>query len=213
LNQIVIKVATWFFLFISISIIVSACQPTTSNGVSTTQDSPLLTSTEPLPTQPAPQATETEIEPQDTTSPTPNPLTTTSTPWSAFLACDVQPGNDAPPATPSPQAGITSALDSAIPPAPPAKVEAVYSADGVLLTWGGTGTDVDQFYKIYQRKQGDECWQYIGIKMIEGDNKGGYQFEVNGIVETDPSMFAITTVDIYGNESIQSMAEFLRSGS
>ena len=104
-------------------------------------------------------------------------------------------------------------MDSMFPPAPPAKVEVIYSESGVLLTWGGTGTDVDQFYKVYRAKEGDECWQLIGIKPIEGDNKGGYEFDILIIVQTETHIFAITTVDIYGNESDLSIAEALDSGS
>ena len=100
-----------------------------------------------------------------------------------------------------------------IPPSPPAKVEVIYSEAGVLLTWGSTGTDVDQFYKVYRSKKGDECWQLIGIKPIEGDNKGGYEFEATITVQTDSYIYAITTVDIYGNESDLSMADILGSGS
>ena len=99
------------------------------------------------------------------------------------------------------------------PPAPPAIVEAVYSASGIVLTWGGTGTDVDQFYKIYQREEGDDCWQFIGIASVEGDNKGGYEFNVAITVQTETQNFAITTVDIYGNESDLSIAEAFDSGS
>jgi hypothetical protein len=104
-------------------------------------------------------------------------------------------------------------MDSMIPPAPPAKVEAAISANTVLITWSGTGTDVDQYYKIYQRKLGDECWQLIGVKKIEGDNKGGYKFEIKAIVLTNEIIYAVTTVDIYGNESIQSIAKFTSLGS
>jgi hypothetical protein len=129
------------------------------------------------------------------------------------MACDFFQDDENTLITPSPQAGISAAMDSMIPPAPPAKVEAAFSTNRVLLTWIGTGTDVDQFYKIYQRKKGGECWQLIGVKMIEGDNKGGYQFEITAIVLTGEIIYAVTTVDIYGNESIQSIAELSSSGS
>jgi hypothetical protein len=104
-------------------------------------------------------------------------------------------------------------MDSMFPPAPPAKVEADHSASGIVLTWGGTGTDVDQFYKIYQNGEGDDCWQLIDIVPIEGDNKGRYEFNVLTTVQTETHIFAITTVDIYGNESDLSISEALDSGS
>lgn len=104
-------------------------------------------------------------------------------------------------------------MDSMFPPAPPAKVEAAYSGSRIILIWGGTGTDVDQFYKIYKKEEGDDCWQFIDIVSIEGDNKGAYEFDVLITLQTETYIFAITTVDIYGNESDLSIADVLDSGS
>ncbi len=92
-------------------------------------------------------------------------------------------------------------MDALIPPAPPARVEARQADDGIVVSWQGTGTDVDQFYKVYRKTSGEECWQAIGIQLIEGDNKGGYLFNVPLDERADEYAYAVTTVDIYGNES------------
>ena len=95
-------------------------------------------------------------------------------------------------------------LDSLIPPAPPTKVELSISEGGVVITWQGTGTDVDEFYTIYQRVAEDECWIHIGAVPIQGKNTGGYEFYVILTNKANTHSFAVTTVDIYGNESVLS---------
>jgi hypothetical protein len=213
----ILKVITWLVLAIFGAILVTACQPAAR---STAVESPLTIKTEPLSTRPPPQPTETIVETTELIAePTePSKVAThtppvSSAPKSGFPVCDSLQDGVPSPATPSPQAGISVEMDSMFSPAPPAKVEVIYSEAGVLLTWGSTGTDVDQFYKVYRSKEGDECWQLIGIKPIEGDNKGGYEFEAIITVQTETYIYAITTVDIYGNESDLSMADILGSGS
>ena len=88
-----------------------------------------------------------------------------------------------------------------IPPAPPAKVELSVSDGGVVVTWQGTGTDVDEFYNIYQRVAGDECWVHVGAVPIEGENIGWYEYYGILTSKANTHSYAVTTVDIYGNES------------
>ncbi len=217
MNPNILKVIIWLVLAIIGATMVTACQPAAK---STDEVSSPTIGAEPSPTQPAPQPVEPTTEPvTETTDLVPEPTeptpasTIASSPKSGFTVCDALPGGVDSPASPLPQAGISVEMDSMFPPAPPAKVELIYSEAGVLLIWGGTGTDVDQFYKIYRSKEGDDCWQLIGVKTIVGDNKGGYEFETIGIVQTDAYIFAITTVDIYGNESNLSIAEITGSGT
>jgi hypothetical protein len=198
-----------FFLITGV-ITLTACQSATTIRA---QDTPLPTATEPIPTQMPTQTpqnsaapTKVNTEPPEIVqpaSPTP-PLISASA--ADLPTCEPQIASDESPATPSPQAGISVGMDSMIPPAPPAKVELNYSVQATHLTWGGTGTDVDQFYRVYLIKDGDECWQPVGVKQIEGDNKGGYQFEITNPSPEEATVFAVTTVDIYGNESSLSIA-------
>lgn len=104
-------------------------------------------------------------------------------------------------ATPSPEAGISVEVDRLIPPAPPARVEAVVRDGNVLVTWQGTGTDVDQFYQVYLREEESECWQLIGIVEVEGENEGEYSFDAPMTEQPANYTYAVTTVDIYGNQS------------
>jgi fibronectin type 3 domain-containing protein len=103
--------------------------------------------------------------------------------------------------TPSPEGGISVNVDQLIPPAPPAAVKAESGDEGVLVTWQGTGTDVDQFYQIYRQEQGEECWELIGVVPVEGDNKGRYSFSASPTEQLKEYKYAVTTVDIYGQES------------
>jgi hypothetical protein len=89
----------------------------------------------------------------------------------------------------------------AIPPAPPAKVEFRTDEGAVLVSWLGTGTDVDSFYKIYRQEAEGDCLQLIGVVLVEGDNRGTYQFNAPAHVAEDSQAFAVATVDIYGQES------------
>jgi hypothetical protein len=204
---------TWPIFALIIVILTSACQPFVTNDTSSSVDSTVPMQTEPLPTQPPPEPTRTQVEPTATSIPATQTPITINVQDIGGQFCENGPQGGSSPATPSPQAGISIEMDSMFPPAPPAIVEAVYSASGIVLTWGGTGTDVDQFYKIYQREEGDDCWQLIGIVSIEGDNKGGYVFNVVNTDQTETQIFAITTVDIYGNESDFSITEAFDSGS
>lgn len=104
-------------------------------------------------------------------------------------------------ATPSPEEGISVEIDRLIPPAPPANVEAYLEANELFVSWQGTGTDVDQYYQVYRRGMNAECWEIIGIQTVIEDNKGGYIFNAPMIENPENFRFAVTTVDIYGNES------------
>jgi hypothetical protein len=103
--------------------------------------------------------------------------------------------------TPSPEGGISANLDQLIPPAPPAAVKAESEGEGVLVTWQGTGTDVDQFYQVYRQGQGKECWELIGVVPVKGDNKDRYSFSAPPTEQSKEYKYAVTTVDIYGHES------------
>ncbi len=92
-------------------------------------------------------------------------------------------------------------LDSLIQPAPPANIAVATTQEGVKLTWQGTGTDVDDFYIVYQLAGGDDCWEIISIVPIEGDNSGVYEFHATLSGQALTHSFGISTVDIYGNES------------
>ena len=165
--------------------------------------------TEPQPTQPPLKPTETLVEATGTSIPATHTPTTINVLNTDDPVCENGSRGVSSPATPPPQGGISTDMDSMFPPAPPAKVEAMYSTSMIVLTWGGTGTDVDQFYKVYGNVDGEECWQLIGILPIEGDNKGGYEFDILLPLQIEMQIFAITTVDIYGNESAQSIAEII----
>jgi hypothetical protein len=200
--------------------IVTACAPAASIDGSnmlvsspTTRQEPSPSQLPPHPTEIIPETTEIITTATETSKPPTSTLPVANPPTHGFTVCDEKPDDLPPPATPSPQAGIPVELDSTFPPAPPAKVEGISSESSVLLTWGGTGTDVDQFYKAYRRMEGDECWQLIGTILAEGDNKGGYQFESIGIVQAENYIYTITTIDIYGNESNLLIAEILNSES
>ncbi|MFC1921742.1 hypothetical protein ACFLY4_00500 [Chloroflexota bacterium] len=204
---------TWLIFTLFFTILVSACQPAVMSDPSSSPYSTVPSRTDPPPTQPSPEPIGVQVEPTATSRPATQTPITINVQDTGGQFCENGPQDVSSPATPSPQAGISMEIDSMFPPAPPAIVEAVYSASGILLTWGGTGTDVDQFYKIYQREEGDDCWQFIGIASVEGDNKGGYEFNVAITVQTETQNFAITTVDIYGNESGLSIAEAFDSDS
>ncbi len=92
-------------------------------------------------------------------------------------------------------------IDSLIPPAPPAFLNSSLSSDGALLTWQGTGTDVDQLYNLYRRGQERDCWEFIGTEPVEGDNRGIYTFKIMITDKPAAYIFGVTTVDIYANES------------
>jgi hypothetical protein len=103
--------------------------------------------------------------------------------------------------TPSPEGGLSVSIDQLIPPAPPPAVKAESRGEDMLVTWQGTGTDVDQFYKVYRLEQGEDCWELIGVVPVEGDNKQGYSFNAPRTEQAKEYQYAVTTVDIYGTES------------
>lgn len=115
-------------------------------------------------------------------------------------------------ATPSPQAGISVEVDRLIPPAPPARVEANLRDGSVVVTWQGTGTDVDQFYQVYRREKASECWQLVGMVEVEGENEGEYRFDAPMTEQPENVAYAVTTVDIYGNQSELSTLAEIGSG-
>lgn len=125
-----------------------------------------------------------------------------------FPVCDQEAQALALGATPSPAAGISVEVDRLIPPAPPARVEAVLQDGEAVVSWQGTGTDVDQFYQVYRREQDAECWQLIGFVEVQGENEGEYSFAAPVTAQEQDPSYAVTTVDIYGNESdLSALAE------
>ncbi len=74
------------------------------------------------------------------------------------------------------------------------------------MTWQGTGTDVDQSYNVYQLETEKECWVLIGTKPVEGENQGVYTFDTVKSGQPDANFYAVTTIDIYDNESDLSIA-------
>jgi len=97
--------------------------------------------------------------------------------------------------------GISQEMDALIPPIPPAQLAATRSASGVLLTWLGTGSDIDTHYAVYRRPAGSETWQALGFVAIQGDNRGAYSY-LDALAEAGQSLeYSVTTFDRYGKES------------
>lgn len=178
-----------FLAFLAVS-----CAPSTTQQASPTANTALPTRAAPLPTQATPQPTDTAI-------PAPGTEPPSGAPEPDFPVCDQETQGLSLGATPSPAAGISVEVDRLIPPAPPARVEAVVQDGNVLVTWQGTGTDVDQFYQVYRREQAGECWQLIGIVEVEGGNEGEYSFDAPVTEQPENYTYAVTTMDIYGNQS------------
>lgn len=189
------------FAFVAVS-----CAPNTTLETSPAAETTSPTRTTPPPAQPSPKPTETTMQPAGTQPPT-------GAPEPDLRVCDQEPQGFSLGATPSPQAGLSVEIDRLIPPAPPARVEAVLQAGDVLVTWQGTGTDIDQFYQVYRREQGDECWQLVGIVPVEGENEGEYRFKVPLTDQPPNFAYAVTTVDIYGNQSDLSTLAVIGSDS
>lgn len=178
-----------FLAFVAVS-----CAPDAPLEVSPAAETALPTRTPPQATQTPPQPSDTPVPPQTTQPPS-------GAPTPDFAACDEEAEGLSIGATPSPQAGISVEVDRLIPPAPPARVEAVRQNAHVRVTWQGTGTDVDQFYQVYRREQASECWQLIGVVEVEGENEGQYSLNVPLNDQPQDATYAVTTVDIYGNQS------------
>lgn len=109
--------------------------------------------------------------------------------------------------TPTPQ-GISQEMDALIPPIPPAQLAATRSVDGVLLSWLGTGSDIDTHYAIYRRPTGSQVWQVLGFVAVQGDNRGDYTYldaSVQALDAFTPAgqslEYSVTTFDHYGKES------------
>jgi hypothetical protein len=116
--------------------------------------------------------------------------------------------------TPTPQ-GISQEMDALIPPIPPAQLAATRSADGVLLSWLGTGSDIDTHYAVYRRPAGSDAWQVLGFVAVQGDNRGDYTYldasvqaldsftqALDASAQTGQSLeYSVTTFDHYGKES------------
>ncbi|HEX6304439.1 MAG TPA: hypothetical protein VFZ76_09640 [Anaerolineales bacterium] len=171
-----------------------SCVPNATQQTSPAASTALPTRTTSTATQPTPQPTDTAIPLAGTQPPS-------GAPQPDFTVCDQEAQGLPVGATPSPEAGISVEVDRLIPPAPPARVEAVVRDGNVLVTWQGTGTDVDQFYQVYLREEESECWQLIGIVEVEAENEGEYSFDAPMTEQPANYTYAVTTVDIYGNQS------------
>jgi hypothetical protein len=188
-TAVVRQLCIFIFAFLATS-----CAPNATPQVSPAANIAVPTRTAPPATQPAPQPTDTATPDQGTQPPS-------GAPQPDFPICDQEAQGLSVEATPSPEAGISVEVDRLIPPAPPARVEVGLQDGDVLVTWQGTGTDVDQFYQVYQREQASECWQLIGIVEVEGENEGQYSFDAPVTDQPENYTYAVTTVDIYGNQS------------
>ena len=109
-------------------------------------------------------------------------------------------------ATSTPQ-GISQEMDALIPPIPPAQLATSRQQDGVLLSWMGTGLDIDTHYVVYRRSSGGDTWEALGYIATQGDNRGAYSY-----LDTPPAAgqaysYAVTTVNRYGKESDQAIVE------
>jgi hypothetical protein len=123
--------------------------------------------------------------------------------------------------TPTPQ-GISQEMDALIPPIPPAQLTATRSTDGVLLSWFGTGSDIDTHYAVYRRPAGSQAWEALGFVVVQGDNRGDYSYLDASVQALDASVqaldsftqaldasapagqsleYSVTTFDHYGKES------------
>lgn len=102
--------------------------------------------------------------------------------------------------TPTTQ-GISQEMDALIPPIPPAQLAAERTSGGILLSWTGTGSDVDTHYAIYRRSPGSEAWEMLGFVAIQGDNRGDYSYLDATAEAGQPLEYSVTTFDRYGKES------------
>ena len=206
-NIILNKATVWFALILLAPVLAAGCSyPVTSENKANLSVS---TKTQAIiePTRLAPDATEPTAAIPTTRPPkTVNTPSQSDTSEAGFRVCKSASEDSSDLETPASQSGLSMELDSLIPPAPPAHVASIASEKGVVVTWQGTGTDVDQFYNVYQRVEGDECWEHIGAVPIEDDNSGGYEFYARINDKTSLYVFAVTTVDIYGSESSLSMS-------
>jgi len=97
--------------------------------------------------------------------------------------------------------GISQDMDALIPPIPPAQLAATRQAEGVLLSWMGTGSDIDTHYVIYRRLPGEDAWQTLGFVATEGDNRDAYSY-LDASAEAGQSQeYSVSTFDQYGKES------------
>ena len=102
--------------------------------------------------------------------------------------------------TATPQ-GISQEMDALIPPIPPAQLTAAVTQGGIILSWIGTGSDVDTHYVIYRRIPGSEGWQPLGFVEVQGDNRGDYSYMDATAQPGQPLEYSVTTFDRYGKES------------
>jgi hypothetical protein len=92
-------------------------------------------------------------------------------------------------------------MDALIPPIPPAQLAATRQAEEVLLTWMGTGSDIDTHYVVYRRLSGGEAWDALGFVAVQGDNRGAYSYLDTSPSAGQTSEYSVTTFDHYGKES------------
>lgn len=103
-------------------------------------------------------------------------------------------------ATSTPQ-GISQEMDALIPPIPPAQLSATRQDLGILLTWMGTGSDIDTHYNVYRRDTASGEWQVIASVAVLKDNRGAYSYLDLPPESGDAVSYAVSTVDRYGKES------------
>ena len=201
------KATVWFALILLALVLAAGCSYPVASENNADLAASTLTQAIIEPTRLAPDPTEpTAAIPTNQPPKTVNTPSQSDTSKADFRVCKSASEALTDRETPAPHSGLSMELDSLIPPAPPAHVTAIASDKGVAVTWQGTGTDVDQFYNVYQRVEGDECWEHIGAVPIVDDNSGGYEFYARINDETSLYLFAVTTVDIYGSESSLSMS-------
>jgi fibronectin type 3 domain-containing protein len=102
--------------------------------------------------------------------------------------------------------GISMEEDSKLSPLYPNKLSASIQENQIILTWVGTGSDVIEYYKIYRKSVNDDKWEYIDRVNSSEDNRGQYYYRERITAQNFAYEYAVTAVDIYGNES-----EFSRS--
>jgi hypothetical protein len=98
-------------------------------------------------------------------------------------------------------------MDALIPPIPPAQLAVERRDAGNLLSWLGTGSDIDTHYIVYQRTSANDTWQAIGYVAVVGDNRGVYRFLDDTADRQQMYAYAVSTINHYGKESSQTTIE------
>ena len=195
---------------LTVAWMLAACSPEVTIQESPSTKAPPTQRSEPQPSRTLPEPTEPSL-PLTNTPLTNTPLTNNPSPQdapeSAFGVCDKPPDDLALSKSHSQQEGLSLEIDRLIPPAPPANASFSLSDETVAVTWQGTGTDVDEFYNIYRLREGEDCWELVGIEPVEGQNQGVYTFNAMVTDRQGGDAYGVATVDLYNNESDLSIAE------